>query len=617
MQPPERSSIDEAVRGMTLVDVLGRNAADHPDAGALRWKAATTWEVLTWREYREVVREVAAGFVDLGVGRGAAVGILAGNRPEHLIADLAIIHAGAVPVSFYPTMAPSQLAEVIADCGAEVVVVEDRDHLARLHAADPEGRRTAVIVEDQAGSGALTWDEVRRRGRRLLAERPQGIDERAAEVAPDDPATIIYTSGTSGDPKGVVLSHRATVWTNESADRYLRRAAADLGLPYPDRRRMVSYLPLAHIAERQVTHYAALWGANEVTFCPDPTTLPGILVETRPHFFVGVPRVWEKVKSRIEERLRETPSAVRRRLGEAALRLGAEAAQAAEAGRRLPLRRRLQHRMLERLVLRRLRAALGLDEVIVALSGAAHIDPDVIWFFRGMGLPLFEAYGLSETTGYGTANAPGASRVGTVGRALPGIEIAVDADGEVLLRGGMIAEGYLGDEAATRASFDDGGWLHTGDVGSIDAEGYLTLDGRKKEIIITSGGKNVAPAPIERRLEQHPLIAHACVVGDRRPYPTVLLAVDWDEAPAWAEPRGLRIGDRAAFARHPDVLASIRRRIDDVNTGLARPEQIKEFTVVAAEWSVDRGEVTPTLKTVRRVVVDRHADEIQAMYRNG
>ena len=387
--PPERASIDDAVGGLTLADVLRRNASDHPDAGALRWKDRETWEVVTWRAYREIVREVAGGLIDLGVGRGDAVGIIAGNRPEHLIADLGIIHAGGVPVSFYPTMAPSQLADVIADCGAQVIVVEDRDHAARLHAADPEGLRATVVVEGDPGPDAMAWDELRERGRRLIAERPGAVDERASEIVSSDPATIIYTSGTSGDPKGVVLSHRATVWTNESADRYLRRAAAHQGVPYPDRRRMVSYLPLAHIAERQVTHYAALWGANEVTFCPDPTTLPGILVETRPHFFVGVPRVWEKVKARIEERLRETPSAARRRLGGAALRLGAEAAQAAEAGRRLPLLRRLQHRVLERVVLRRLLAALGLDEVIVALSGAAHIDPDVVWFFRGMGLPLF------------------------------------------------------------------------------------------------------------------------------------------------------------------------------------------------------------------------------------
>jgi long-chain acyl-CoA synthetase len=472
-----------------------------------------------------------------------------------------------------------------------------------------------VVIDAQQQPGTVSWGDLRSAGRRLLAEGASEAGARAEAIRPSDPATIIYTSGTSGRPKGVVLSHRAVVWTNESADRYLRRAAGALGVPYPDRRRMVSYLPLAHIAERQVTHYAALWGANEVTFCPDPATLPGILAETRPHFFVGVPRVWEKVKSRIEERLRETPSRLRRRLGASALRIGAAAARAGEENGHLSPARRLQHRLLERIVLRRLRAALGLDEVIVALSGAAHVDPDVVWFFRGMGLPLFEAYGLSETTGYGTANAPGAGRVGTVGRALPGIEVAVDADGEVMLRGGMLADGYLNDEAETEAAFGVEGWLSTGDVGSIDADGFLTLDGRKKEIIITSGGKNVAPSPIERRLEQHPLLAHACVVGDGFPYPTALLAIDWAEAPAWAEPRGLGVGDRAAFVGHPDVRASVRRWVDDVNTGLARPEQIKDFTLVAAEWTIEHGEVTPTLKTVRRVVTARHAEDIEEMYR--
>jgi long-chain acyl-CoA synthetase len=612
----ERGSIDEAVAGLTLVDVLERNADRDPDGGALRWKKGDGWETLSWSVYRHVVTEIAAGLIDVGVRVRDAVGIMAGNRPEHLIADLAIIHAGGIPVSFYPTMAPSQLGDVVADCGARVVVVESADMLARLEAAAPPSVETVILLEPDPSSapGSVGWEEVRARGRRLLGTDPEAVEERSKSVVSSDAATIIYTSGTSGRPKGVVLSHRATVWTNESADRYLRRAAAAQRLPYPRHRRMISYLPLAHIAERQVTHYAALWGGNEVTFCPDPATLPGVLAETRPHFFVGVPRVWEKVKGRIEERLQETPSALRRRIGVAAFALGERVARAEEARTRVPLLLRLRHRLAERLVLRKIREALGLDRVIVALCGAAHVDPDVVWFFRGMGLPLFEAYGLSETTGYGTANGPGASRVGTVGRALPGIELAVDADGEVLLRGGMIADRYLTDPEETAAAFDEDGWLHTGDVGSIDEDGFLTLDGRKKELIITSGGKNVAPAPIERRLEQHPLIGHACVVGDGRPYVTALMTIDWEDTGDWAAQRGLRVGERADFVKHPDVRASVRRWVEDTNAGLSRPEQIKDFVILAAPWTVDRGELTPTLKTVRRVVTQRYAADIDSLY---
>ncbi len=613
----ERPSIDEVVDGLTLVDVLATHADERAESGALRWKKGDRWEVLTWSAYRRAVIEAAAGFIDLGVAPGDVVGIIAGNRPEHLICDLGVIHAGGVPVSFYTTMAPSQLADVMADCGARVVVVDGAESLARLSAAAPAGLEVVVVIEPVPAAAGRTigWEELRVRGGDRLAADPGVVGERTAGVSPEDPATIIYTSGTTGDPKGVVLSHRATVWTNESADRYLRRAARVQGMDYPDHRRMVSYLPLAHIAERQVTHYAALYGGNEVTFCPDPATLPGVLAETNPHFFVGVPRVWEKVKARLEDRIAQTPSPVRRRLAMAALDAGVRMAKMREQGKRPGLRLRVGHRFFDRLVLRRIRSALGLEQLIIALCGAAHVDEEVIWFFRGLGLPLHEAYGLSETTGYGTANAPGASKVGSVGTALPGVEVAIDTDGEVLLRGGMLASRYLAKPEESAAAFDADGWLHTGDVGSIDSDGFLTLAGRKREILITSGGKNVAPAPIERRIEQHPLVAHACVVGDRRRYLTALLAVDWEEAESWASERGLQIGKREAFVAHPEVRDSLRRWIDEVNGRLSRPEQIKGFTLLSAEWSIDHGEVTPTLKTVRHVIAQRHASDIEALYR--
>ncbi len=612
----EQAEIDRAVDGLTLVDVLGRNARERGNLGALRWRKGDGWETLTWSGYRDAVIDLAAGLIDLGLSSGETVGIMAGNRPEHLIADLAIIHAGGIPVSFYPTMAPPQLAAVMADCGARIVFVESAELLARLDAAAAPKLEHVIMIDPapDATERTVSIGNLRSRGVDRLFNQPTAVDARAARVEASDPATLIYTSGTSGDPKGVVLSHRATIWTNESADRYLRSGAEALGLRYPRHRRMVSYLPLAHIAERQVTHYAALYGGNEVTFCSDVLTLPSVLAETRPHLFAGVPRVWEKVKSRLEERIAETPSRLRRRMALSALRVGVDVAKAEEAGRQLSRRTRITHWLLDRLILHRVRSALGLDELIIALCGAAHVDPDVIWFFRGLGLPLYEAYGLSETTGYGTANAPGASRVGSIGRALPGIELATDTDGEIMLRGGMLAAGYLRNPTATAAAFDQTGWLRTGDVGSISPDGYLTLLGRKKEILITSGGQNVAPAPIERRLEQHPLIAHACLIGDARRYVGALLTVDWEEAETWAGRRGLQTADRDTFVGHSDVLASVRRWVESTNEGLSRPEQIKDFHLLAAEWTVERGEITPTLKTVRHVIAQRFIDEIEALY---
>jgi long-chain acyl-CoA synthetase len=383
---------------------------------------------------------------------------------------------------------------------------------------------------------------------------------------------------------------------------------------YPAGLKGVSYLPLAHIAERAATHYLGMAKVGDVHFCPDVLRVFEVVPQVRPHAFVGVPRVWEKVQAGVMAKLAAEPNARKRKIALSAIEAGRQAAKLESEGKRVPLGLKLKTRLFDKLVYSKIRHAIGLDRSVVRVTAAAPISPDTLQFFAGIGLPLAEVYGMTEDTGPATANPPDRIRLGTVGLALPGVEVKLGEDGEILVRGGNVCPGSYTDAKKTAETFDSEGWLHTGDIGTIDPDGYVKVIDRKKELIITAGGKNISPANLESLLKQHPLIGQACVVGDRKPYVSVLVVLDPEVAPGWASSNGLAFSDISAFSREARVHAEIQRAVDDANQHVSQVETIKRFTILPTEWTVDSEELTPTLKLKRRIIHEKYADEIEGLY---
>ena len=601
----EREAIDAEVEGKTIVDYLNRNAERRGDQPAIHYKDGD-WKSLTWREYRQAVHEAAAGLQDLGVGEDEFVAIMAGNRPEHVIADYAAIHSGATAVTIYSTLTAPQVQYIADNCKATVAILENLEFMKRWEEIRSElpNLRYVVLMSGaenyDTAEWVLSWDDLLNRGRRRLESDPAAVQRAADAITPDTLATLIYTSGTTGTPKGVMISQRNVVWTAEC----LRRAAdIDLGP------RMVSYLPLAHIAERLATHYLATYLAGQVWYCPNLAGVLEYIQEARPTLFVGVPRVYEKFHSRLAARFAETHG-VKKALLDRALDANKKrvlAEQDGKSGSALA-------GVLDSIVLSKVREQLGMDQVQLAITAAAPVNPDLVLFFQTLGIPLFELYGMSETTGPATTNLPGAFRLGSVGKALPGVEVLLAEDDELLMRGGVITDGYYKLPVDTAETFDAEGWLHSGDLARIDDDGFVWIVGRKKEIIITAGGKNIAPAKLETLLGNHPLISKACMVGDGRKFLAMIIALDHEEAPAWAEANGLVYEDLAAFSRLPEVAAEVETALAEANLTVSSVEQVKKWVVVPDEWTPDSGEVTPSLKLKRKIVLEKYADEIDGLY---
>ena len=607
-----RQAIERQIQGRTLCDLLADNATRHGEMPALSWKQDGDWRTATWREYRELIAEVALGLAGLGVGRGDFVAIMASNRPEHVVVDQAAFHAGAVPTTFYATLAPEQIRYCAAHCEAKVAVLENRDVFKRWQEVRDElpALRHVVLLSDAEEfadqPGVLSWSELLTRGREVLATAGKGrFDELRAKVQPEDPCTLIYTSGTTGPPKGVLLTHHNVLYQASALDRLTT---------VPDGLTSVSYLPLAHIAERVLSIYLPLKKVAQVYFCPDASQALEYVRQARPSFFFGVPRVWEKVRAGITARLAAESNPRRRRLAQAAVAGGLEVVRRRRRGAPVGPLLRARHALLDRLVLAKIREAIGLDRCLYTSSAASPLALDVAEFFAAIGLPLVEVYGMTETTGVATGNPPDKLRIGTVGPALLGVEVRLGDDGEVLVRGPVNTPGYHRRPEATAELLDDDGWLHTGDVGVLEDDGYLRIVDRKKELIITSGGKNVSPANVEGLLKEHPLIGQALAYGDNRPYLVALVVLDHEVAPGWAKQEGVAFDGLAAFAGDPRVVEEVQRAVDAANQRLSRVEQIKRFAVVPAEWTAESEELTPTMKLKRRVIHDKYAKDIEALY---
>jgi long-chain acyl-CoA synthetase len=584
------TDIDARAAGRTVLSTFLETIDRRGDRVALRWRNGEGWGELTWTEYADHAARLAGGLVAAGIGPGDRVILLTRNRPEFHVADIAVLAAGATPVSIYTSSSPEQIAYLAGHCRARVAIVEDAGFHASLESVRdelPDLEHCYVVESDD-------WAA-------LLAHPPVDLQASADRCEPEGLATVIYTSGTTGPPKGVQITHHNVVWTVES----YRALVGDVeGL------RTVSYLPMAHIAERLHSHYLATASGFEVTTCPDMHDVATYFRDVHPESIFGVPRVWEKIHAAVEAMVAGDAEKAAAFHGALATSLPL---QLARRERLLTAEEQATLDQLESTVLQGTRMLLGLDAVHYAVSGAAPLPVEILEWYVALGVPFSEIYGMSENTGPLTWE-PWRIRPGTVGPPMPGVEIRLADDGEVLARGGLVFPGYLDDPAKTAETIDKDGWLHTGDIGRFDDAGYLAIIDRKKELLITAGGKNISPANLEVALRNIPLVGQACAVGDERKFISALLVLDPDGARAWASRHGLGELSLDELAAHPDVVAEVQAGVDRVMADFSHAEQVKRFTLLGGEWLPDSDELTPTAKLKRRNILAKYADQIEAMY---
>jgi len=599
------------VRGETIVEALALNARDHGDRPAMRYRGEAGWEVLTWSDYERDARQVAAGLAELGVEAGERVGIVSANCVEWHLADLGSMVNGSVSVPVYPTSSPSQIAYILGHAEARVCFVDTHEQLGKLLEVRDELPRLERLIlsgpSRRMGDTFVTqFTELLELGAGRLARHPTWCDERVGALTPDQVATIVYTSGTTGVPKGALITHANIMWT-------LRNATPPFAIREGER--LLSFLPLSHVAERMMSLFLPIAVTGETWFARSLATVAEDLPACRPTIFFAVPRVWEKLRDGIEDHIRSLPLPVRMATNHY-IASGLRKVDGEQGGPPLPPSGRLEYLALDRTLGTTIRERLGLDQAHVLVSAAAPIHPSLIRWFHAIGLPIIELYGQTEACGPTTANRPARNRIGTVGPALPGVSVRLGDDGEILVKGGNVCQGYFKDPSATAELLDSDGWMHSGDTGSLDPDGYLRVVGRKKDLIITAAGQNVAPQGIESDLCNHPLISQAVVIGDRRRYLTALITLDPEALGRWAQERG-KLVELEALAGDPDLLEEIQEVVDEVNLRWSHAEGVRKFRVLAHDLTVADGELTPTLKVRRNVVCNTYAEVIDELYADG
>ncbi len=582
----------------SFAEAFLQTARTHPTGLALRTLDDSV--ALTWGDVQRRANAPAGGLARLGVGRGDTVALMLANRPEFHLADVAAMLLGAVPFSVYQTSSPEQIEYVVGDAGARVAVIERAFFESFMKARQNLPALEHVVVIDGEGEqGTLRLLD--------LEGADPGFDPEpgARRIGKDDLLTLIYTSGTTGPPKGVQLSHRNLLAACRAADSLIR---------FPEGGRVISWLPSAHIAERMAHHYLPILFAATITTCDKPREIISVLPRVKPNFFFAVPRIWEKVKAGLEARIASLPDA-QRVPAQQAIAAGIEKVRLDQQGRPVPAELAERVARAETELFSKLRVLLGLDQVLGLNVGAAPTPPEVLEFFHAIGLEVGEVWGMSETCGVGTTNPPGRARIGTVGPPVPGVEIRLAEDGEVLIRGECIMSGYRNLPDKTAEVLDAEGWLHTGDVGEFDPHGYLRIIDRKKELIINAAGKNMSPSNIESTLKAaSPLIGQVCVIGDARAFNTALVVLDSDYAPAWAESRGLGRPSLEELSRDSSVRAEVQAGVDRANARLSRVEQVKRFTILPSEWLPGGDELTPTMKLKRKPIAEKYRAQIETMY---
>jgi long-chain acyl-CoA synthetase len=579
-----------------------RQAEARPERPAYYVRRDGMWLPTTWREYARQVRRAARAMMALGVPAGGTVSLLGFNRPEWVICDVAAMAVGAAPAGIYTTCSASEVRYIVHHAESKLVICENVDQWRKI---DKERQALPLLCRVVLMQGApavddplvLSWEQFLSAGESVPESE---LDARLAALQPSGLATLIYTSGTTGPPKGVMLSHDNLCWTSDEACKVTEAGPADTSL---------SYLPLSHIAEQVFSICAPATAGTAIYFAESLEKVADNLREVQPTIFFGVPRIWEKLHAGVSAKLREARG-MKRVLVDFAMRAAAEVSACRCRGDAPGAMLAARYRLASALVLSKLKAAIGLGRARHTITGAAPIAKEVLEFFASLDLVVTEVYGQSEDTGPTSINRPGRTRFGSVGPAFPGVEVKIAGDGEILVRGRNVFLGYFREPQATAEALQDG-WLHSGDLGAFDADGFLTITGRKKEIIITAGGKNIAPKNIEGALKNHPLVAEAVVIGDRRKFLSVLISLDPEAARGFARDRSL---PEAGLHQRPELHAELQRAIDGVNSDLARVETVKRFSVLPRPLTIEHGELTPTLKVKRDRVSSNFAAEIEAMY---
>jgi long-chain acyl-CoA synthetase len=584
-------------------ELMARNLVEAFDATVKRLgedvaiRTADDSATVTWDKLRARVRAIAGGLASLGVSKGDTVALMLNNRPEFIPVDLAAVSLGAVPFSIYQTAAPEQIEYVVSDAGARVIVTESvfLDQIDRVKGSLPELEHV-VVVDGEGGTNTISDLE----GVDPVFD-PSPISD---AIEPDDLLTLIYTSGTTGPPKGVQLTHRNLLSLVSSVEDVIE---------LPKRgSKVISWLPAAHIAERGAHYYLPVTRGVEVTICPDPRKIVEFLAQVRPTWFFAVPRIFEKLKSGLEAKLDRIPGEEGKKARKA-IEAATQKVRLESAGEEVPDQLATAVAQADEQMFSQLRHQLGLDELVAINVGAAPTSLEVLEFFHALGIEVGELWGMSETCGVATCNPPARVKLGTVGPPVPGVEIKLADDGEVMVKGDSVMPGYRNMPEKNAETITEDRWLLTGDIGEIDEDGYLKIVDRKKELIINAAGKNMSPANIESKLKLIPLVDQAVAIGDSRKYIAALLTLDADAAAAWAKAHG-KEPDLAALAEDDELLAEVETGVKEANEALARVEQVKRFRILPAPWEPGGDELTPTMKLKRRPIADKYADEIDALY---
>jgi long-chain acyl-CoA synthetase len=589
-----------ALQEPTVCAAFQVTAAERPDRLAIRTKDDEF--SITWGEYSDRVKRLTAGLAALGLERGQTIGILLNNRPEFHFVDTAAMHLGATPYSVYNTYTAEQIEYLVSDAANSIIVTEGQYLDTALKVKEACGTVEHVIDVDGAGrEGTISLDEVEEKG-----DPDFDFDAAWKAVEPDDVLTLIYTSGTTGPPKGVQIMHKNEMEAGRSFDQIIQ---------FPEGASVVSYLPMAHIAERSCTQYLPIMFGFTVTCCPNAREVVSYLPDVRPSWFFSVPRIFEKLKAAIEAGIAHEEDEQKRQATQWAIDVGLRKVRAEQAGEEVPEELAQEYAKADELVLSKIRGRLGLDRLEALNVGAAPCPAEVIEFFHALGLPLAELWGMSETCGAGSCNRPEHIKIGTVGPAAPGVELKLAEDGELLMKSGVVMKGYRNDEKKTRETIDGDGWIHTGDIGEIDDEGFVKIVDRKKEIIINAAGKNMSPANIEAKVKTGSgLIGQAICIGDRRPYNVALITLDPDVAPGFAKEHGISDASFESLASEQAVIDEVQAGVDRANEQLARVEQIKKFKILPSDWEAGGDELTPTMKLKRKPINEKYEKEIEELY---
>jgi long-chain acyl-CoA synthetase len=583
----------------TIPNRLLQRGQKSPNDPAYYVREGGSWKPTNWGTYSDEVVQAGRALIALGFEPGQTVCILGFNRPEWTIMDVAAMGAGGAPAGIYTTCSPVEVRYIVAHAEAPVILVENEDQWRKVQAERDNMPNLKHVVTmkgtpDIADDMVMSWEEFMAKGNEV--EKQTYLD-RLESLDPNALATLIYTSGTTGPPKGVMLSHQNLAWTANVASDITTPGPSDISL---------SYLPLSHIAEQMFTLHVPISTGSRVYFAESIEAVPENLKEVQPTIFFGVPRIWEKFHAGIGAKLKAA-TGVKAKLLKWAMKVGWEANQRPDGGKGL------QYQLANKLIFSKLKPAIGMGNARVCVSGAAPIAREVLEFFASLDIIVLEVYGQSEDTGPTSFNTPARYRFGSVGPVIPGVEVKIADDDEIMVKGPNVFLGYYKDPEVTAETLTDG-WLHSGDLGAFDSDGFLNITGRKKDIIITAGGKNITPKNLEGSMKNHALIDEAVVIGDRRKYLSALVTIDAEAGPAWAAANG---EDPSALHKSAKLRASIQSHVDEMNEHYARVEQIKKFTILHRNFTVEDGELTPTLKVKRAKVNDHFADDIEAMYVEG